>query len=85
LRDAPVWVLDEPTEGLDRRTEAELVESLLEATAGRTVLWITHRLIGMDRLDEVVVMENGRPVDRGAHADLHARNPRYASWCARLR
>jgi ATP-binding cassette subfamily C protein CydC len=85
LRDAPVWVLDEPTEGLDRRTEAELVESLLEATAGRTVLWITHRLIGMDRLDEVVVMENGRPVDRGAHADLRARNPRYASWCARMR
>jgi len=85
LRDAPVWVLDEPTEGLDRRTEAELVESLLDATAGRTVLWITHRLIGMERLDEVVVMETGRPVDRGAHADLHARNPRYASWCARMR
>jgi ATP-binding cassette subfamily C protein CydC len=85
LRDAPVWVLDEPTEGLDRRTEAELVESLADATAGRTVLWITHRLIGMDRLGEVVVMENGRPVDRGAHADLHSRNPRYASWCARMR
>jgi ABC-type multidrug transport system fused ATPase/permease subunit len=39
----------------------------------------------MDRLDEVVVMENGRLIDRGAHADLHARNPRYASWCARMR
>jgi ATP-binding cassette subfamily C protein CydC len=85
LRDAPVWVLDEPTEGLDRRTEVELVESLLDATTGRTVLWITHRLIGMDRLDEVVLMENGRLIDRGAHADLHARNPRYASWCARMR
>jgi ATP-binding cassette subfamily C protein CydC len=85
LRDAPVWVLDEPTEGLDRRTEVELVESLLDATTGRTVLWITHRLIGMDRLDEVVVMENGRLIDRGAHADLHARNLRYASWCARMR
>lgn len=85
LRDAPVWVLDEPTEGLDRRTEVELVESLLDATTGRTVLWITHRLIGVERLDEVVVMENGRLIDRGAHADLHARNPRYASWCARMR
>jgi ATP-binding cassette subfamily C protein CydC len=85
LRDAPVWVLDEPTEGLDRRTEAELVESLVDATTGRTVLWITHRLIGVDRLGEVVVMENGRPVDRGTHADLRARNPRYASWCARMR
>lgn len=85
LRDAPVWVLDEPTEGLDRRTEADLVESLLDATAGRTVIWITHRLIGMDRLDEVAVMENGRVMDCGAHADLRARNPRYASWCARMR
>ena len=85
LRDAPIWVLDEPTEGLDRRTESELVESLLDVTAARTVLWITHRLVGMERLDEVVVMENGRVIDRGAHADLHARNPRYASWCARMR
>jgi len=85
LRDAPVWVLDEPTEGLDRRTEVELIGSLLNATAGRTVLWITHRLIGVERLDEVVVMETGRVIDRGAHADLHARNPRYASWCARMR
>lgn len=85
LRDAPVWVLDEPTEGLDRRTESELVESLLDTTAGRTVLWITHQLIGMERMDGVVVMENGRVIDRGAHADLRARNPRYASWCARMR
>jgi ATP-binding cassette subfamily C protein CydC len=85
LRDAPVWVLDEPTEGLDRRTEAQLVESLLDATAGRTVIWITHRLIGMERLDEVAVLEDGRVMDCGAHADLRARNPRYASWCARMR
>jgi ATP-binding cassette subfamily C protein CydC len=84
LRDAPVWVLDEPTEGLDRRTEAQLVESLLDATAGRTVIWITHRLIGMERLDEVAVMESGRVMDCGVHADLRARNPRYASWCARM-
>ncbi len=85
LRNAPVWVLDEPTEGLDRITEAALVESLLEITAGRTVLWITHRLAGMDRLDGVVVMEDGRVADRGAHAELRARNRRYAGWCARMR
>ena len=84
LRDAPVWVLDEPSEGLDRITEAELVESLLEVTAGRTVLWITHRLAGMDRMDGLVVMENGRVADRGTHAELIARNGRYAGWCARM-
>ena len=84
LRGAPVWVLDEPTEGLDRITEAALVESLLEVTAGRTVLWITHRLAGMERMDGVVVMENGRVADRGTHAELLVRNARYASWCARM-
>lgn len=85
LRDAPIWVLDEPTEGLDGQTERELVTSLQEATIGRTVLWITHRLVGMERLDEVVVMESGRVADRGTHAELFARDPRYASWCARMR
>ncbi len=85
LRDAPVWVLDEPTEALDRRTEAELIESLLEATTGRSVLWITHRLIGMERMDGIIVMENGRVVERGTHAELLGRNRRYAGWCARMR
>jgi ATP-binding cassette subfamily C protein CydC len=84
LRDAPVWVLDEPTEGLDRITEDAIVESLLEVSAGRTVLWITHRLVRMDRMDGIVEMENGRVADRGTHAELLARNSRYASWCARM-
>jgi ATP-binding cassette subfamily C protein CydC len=84
LRDAPVWVLDEPTEGLDRITEAELVESLLALTAGRTVLWITHRLARMERMDAVVVLDQGRVTDQGAHAELLNRNPRYAAWCAQL-
>jgi ATP-binding cassette subfamily C protein CydC len=84
LRDAPVWVLDEPTEGLDRVTEAELVGSLLELTLGRTVLWITHRPAGMAGMDGVVVMECGRVADRGTHAELLARNPRYAVSCARM-
>jgi ATP-binding cassette subfamily C protein CydC len=84
LRDAPIWVLDEPTEGLDRITAAELVGSLQEMAAGRTVFWITHRLMGLERMDDVVVLENGRVADRGAHAELLARNSHYASWCARM-
>jgi ATP-binding cassette subfamily C protein CydC len=85
LRDAPVWVLDEPTEGLDRITEAELVESLLEVTQGRTVLWITHRLAGMERMDSVAVLDQGRVADQGTHAELLSRNARYAAWCAEMR
>jgi len=84
LRDAPLWVLDEPTEGLDRVTEAELVHSLLGLTAGRTVLWITHRLVNLQQMDGIIVLEHGRVADLGTHAELLARNQRYAQWCARM-
>jgi ATP-binding cassette, subfamily C, bacterial CydC len=78
-------VLDEPTEGLDRLTEAELVKSLLEATRGRTVVWITHRMVGLDAMDRVVMLEAGRVVDQGTHSELLARCARYAEWQARMR
>jgi ATP-binding cassette subfamily C protein CydC len=78
-------VLDEPTEGLDRVTEAALVESLMEATRGRTVVWITHRMVGLDAMDRVVVLSAGRVVDRGTHRELVSRNARYAEWQARMR
>jgi ATP-binding cassette subfamily C protein CydC len=80
LKNPPIWVLDEPTEGLDRISEAALVDSLLEATAGRTALWITHRPAGLERMDVVLVMEAGRIADRGTHAELLARNRTYAGW-----
>ena len=84
LRDAPIWVLDEPTEGLDRVTEVEFVHSLIELTEGRTVLWITHRLVNLQQMDGIIVLDRGRVADRGTHAELLARNQRYAQWCARM-
>jgi ATP-binding cassette subfamily C protein CydC len=84
LRDAPIWVLDEPSEGLDRVTEVELVHSLLGLTEGRTVLWITHRLVNLQQMDGIIVLERGRVADLGTHAELLARNQRYAQWCARM-
>ncbi len=60
LRDAPVWVLDEPTEGLDALTERALLQTLEQALEGRTVLIISHRPLALKRLDRVVWMENGR-------------------------
>ena len=68
LKDAPVWVLDEPTEGLDRVTEAALVESLFEATRRRTVVWITHRMVNLQAMDAVVVLQAGRVTDRGTRS-----------------
>jgi ATP-binding cassette, subfamily C, bacterial CydC len=65
LKDAPVLVLDEPTEGLDARTARDLYAALDAAAHNRTLLLITHRLSGLARLvDEVVVMNAGRVIER---------------------
>jgi ATP-binding cassette subfamily C protein CydC len=78
LRDAPIWVLDEPTEGLDRATERHIMETLFEITSGKTVLLITHRLVGLGRLERILVMEDGRIVEQGTHAELLQDRTRYA-------
>ncbi|MBX6762940.1 MAG: thiol reductant ABC exporter subunit CydC [Rubrobacteraceae bacterium] len=70
IRDAPVLVLDEPTANLDTITEAELLGAIREAMEGRSVLMITHRLVGMELMDEILVLESGRIVERGTHAEL---------------
>jgi ABC-type transport system involved in cytochrome bd biosynthesis fused ATPase/permease subunit len=66
LRDGRVWLLDEPTSGLDTATAHELVGLLLEATAGRTVLWVTHDPAILPRLDRVLLLEEGRVVFSGS-------------------
>ncbi|MFE7644646.1 thiol reductant ABC exporter subunit CydD [Streptomyces phaeoluteigriseus] len=72
LADFPVLVLDEPAEHLDLPTADALTADLLAATEGRTTLLITHRLAGLDAVDEVVVLDEGRVVQRGAYAELAA-------------
>ncbi|WP_409058626.1 thiol reductant ABC exporter subunit CydD [Streptomyces sp. SYP-A7185] len=70
LADFPVLVLDEPAEHLDLPTADALTADLLAATEGRTTLLITHRLAGLDAVDEVIVLDAGQVVQRGAYADL---------------
>ncbi|MER6783573.1 thiol reductant ABC exporter subunit CydD [Streptomyces sp. NPDC000658] len=70
LADFPVLVLDEPAEHLDLPTADALTRDLLAATEGRTTLLITHRLAGLDAVDEVVVLDEGRVVQRGPYAEL---------------
>ncbi|MFE2635167.1 thiol reductant ABC exporter subunit CydD [Streptomyces scopuliridis] len=72
LADFPVLVLDEPAEHLDLATADALTTDLLAATEGRTTLLITHRLQGLDTVDEVIVVDGGRPVQRGSYAELAA-------------
>ncbi|MFI1174081.1 thiol reductant ABC exporter subunit CydD [Streptomyces melanogenes] len=70
LADFPVLVLDEPAEHLDLATADALTADLLRATEGRTTVLITHRLRGLDAVDEVVVLAEGRVVQRGAYDEL---------------
>ncbi|MFE9432029.1 thiol reductant ABC exporter subunit CydD [Streptomyces sp. NPDC006640] len=72
LADFPVLVLDEPAEHLDLATADALTADLLAATEGRTTLLITHRLAGLDAVDEVIVLADGAVVQRGPFADLSA-------------
>ncbi|MDH6569194.1 ATP-binding cassette subfamily C protein CydCD [Streptomyces sp. SAI-117] len=70
LADFPVLLLDEPAEHLDLPTADALTADLLAATEGRTTLLITHRLAGLESVDEVVVLDEGRVVQRGSYAEL---------------
>ncbi|MET9096140.1 thiol reductant ABC exporter subunit CydD [Streptomyces cyaneofuscatus] len=72
LADFPVLVLDEPAEHLDLATADALTADLLAATEGRTTILITHRLAGVEAVDEVLVLDAGRVVQRGPYAELAA-------------
>ncbi len=70
LNDPPVLLLDEPAEALDEETADALMADLLDATHGHTTLLVTHRLRGLEQVDEIVVLENGSVIQRGTHGEL---------------
>jgi len=70
LKDAPIFIFDEPTANLDPDNERRLVDTLLRIPKNKSVLWITHRLVGLEGMDEILVMGKGRIVERGTHAEL---------------
>ena len=78
VRDTPVLLLDEATSALDAESERLVQRALETAMAGRTTLVIAHRLATVLRADRIVVMEGGRVVEEGRHADLAARGGLYA-------
>jgi len=84
LRDAPLLLLDEPTEGLDKRTEREILALLFEFAQDKTVLMISHRLTAMAKMDKIYLMENGRLRISGQHADLLAKDSYYAGLYQQL-
>jgi ATP-binding cassette subfamily C protein CydC len=86
LADFPILVLDEPAEHLDPAAADALTADLLAVTELHATLLITHRLSGLERVDEIVVLEGGVVVERGTHAALLADGGRYAAlwWEERM-
>lgn len=84
LHDAPLLLLDEPTEGLDATTESQILDLLEEVAQQKTLLMVTHRLRGLARFDRIIVMDNGQIIEHGNHAELLANKGRYYQFRQRL-
>ncbi|QUJ68332.1 cysteine/glutathione ABC transporter ATP-binding protein/permease CydC [Photobacterium sp. GJ3] len=84
LHNAPVMLLDEPTEGLDRRTEQQILALLFEHMADKTVVFITHRLVGLEAMDQICLMDEGKIIERGNHHELMAQQGRYSQLWNRI-
>ena len=81
LRDAPIWIADEPTANLDPLTAHEVMRSLIDLMRERTSLLLTHRLIELDDVDEILVLQEGQVVERGDHRSLlKAHGLYYQMW-----
>lgn len=78
LGDHRILLLDEPTEHLDNETADAITADILHATRGRSLILVTHRLVGLEALDEILVLDDGSVVERGSHAELLAANGNYA-------
>ena len=74
LKDTPILILDEPTANLDPLTEKLVLETLFEIMRGKSTLLITHRLVGLENVDEILVIEGGQIVQRGTQAELLKRD-----------
>jgi ATP-binding cassette subfamily C protein CydCD len=70
LKDAPILIFDEPTANLDPQTEKQVLDTLFETMRDKTSLLITHRLLGLEHMDEILVLDDGQIVERGTHGAL---------------
>ncbi len=84
LRDAAILLLDEPTEGLDIKTEQEILQVLFDFAKDKTLIFVTHRLVALPQMDNILLMDNGRIIEQGSHATLLTQQGRYAQLMQRI-
>lgn len=70
LKNARIWMLDEPTSSLDSLTEAKIYNELFELAAEDTLILVSHRLNGLEKMDQIIVMENGSVIESGSYESL---------------
>ena len=70
LKDAPILIFDEPTANLDPLTEKDVLATLFETLPGKTSILITHRLVGLENVDEILVISDGQIIEKGRHEEL---------------
>ena len=84
LKDAPIIILDEATANVDPENEVELQEAVKALTAGKTLVMIAHRMKTVQEADQILVLDQGRIVQRGRHAELMKQGGIYADFvCSR--
>jgi len=81
LRDTPILLLDEATSALDTQSEVLVQDALEKLSANRTTLVIAHRLSTIVSADHIIVMDRGRVIERGTHAELIAAGGLYSDLC----
>ncbi len=85
LSEPRVLVMDDPLSAVDAKTEARILDSIEEAGKGRTVILVTHRVAAAQRCADILVLDGGRVIEHGTHAELIARDGAYADLAARQR
>ncbi|EIJ82002.1 cysteine exporter protein CydC [Bacillus methanolicus PB1] len=77
MQNTPIVIMDEPTVGLDPITEANLLADIFDTLKGKTIIWVTHHLIGVEKMDRILFLEQGKITMEGSHQQLLDKEERY--------